>query len=53
MRLVQQANGEMAQGMPNVTSNRGAEIMHKLELLHRRTQVCWNFYDLQMFLIFK
>lgn len=44
MRLVQAANGEAITGLPNiVTSNSGAEVLHKLEMLKTRTRV--SFYD--------
>lgn len=39
MRLVQAATGEVTTTLPNFTNNRGAEIMHKLDALNRRTQV--------------
>lgn len=40
MRLVQAANGEALSGLANLMiSNSGAEVLHKIDILRRRTQV--------------
>lgn len=43
MRLVQAANGEALPGIASlVISNSGTEILHKIDVLRRRTQVLFS-----------
>jgi hypothetical protein len=40
MRLVQASNGEALSGIANLMiTNSGAEVLHKIDVLRRRTQV--------------
>lgn len=49
MRLIQAAGGEGPSGMPMLgAGNAGADILHKLDVLRRRSQVEW----LDFFIVF-